>query len=67
MISLLGENLIEFQFKGKTDAIILLSSCDGCDGYKIYVGGWHGDYSKVADGKVTGNLCDNTPKHHVCI
>ena len=46
-----NEKLVEFQVKSTSDATILLSSCDGCDGYEVVIGGWSNTKSIIREGK----------------
>ena len=62
----LGDNLIEFQFKGK-NPFVLLSPCDGCDGYEIEIGGSTNTMSMIMEEKHTQNYCDRPPRHQVPI
>ena len=51
----LGEKLLEFQIKTTSNAVILLSPCEGCDGYEIVIGGWENTQSVIRDGKQSEN------------
>ena len=49
---------MEFQVKTNSDAHVLLSPCEGCDGYEVVIGGWGNTKSvirekKQGDAKVT--------------
>ena len=41
----------EFHLKSSSDGTILLSSCDGCDGYEVVIGGWSNTKSIIREGK----------------
>ena len=41
----------EFHLKSSSDGTILLSSCDGCDGYEVVIGGWRNTKSIIREGK----------------
>ena len=41
----------EFHLKSSSDGTILLSSCDGCDGYEVVIGGWDNTQSVIRDKK----------------
>jgi len=38
---------ITFEARGNNDGTILFSSCDGCDGFEIVIGGWANKYSVI--------------------
>ena len=40
---------LSFLVKGDTDATILFSHCDGCDGYRITLGGWNNYQSLIME------------------
>ena len=40
---------MEFEVKTDTDAAIVLSPCNGCDGYEIVIGGWGNTKSVIRD------------------
>ena len=40
-----GERIAEFQVRTQKDAHVLLSPCDGCDGYEVVIGGWDNSQS----------------------
>ena len=42
--------------KGDRDANIMFSSCDGCDGYRVLIGGWANQKSFIRDNEDDGNL-----------
>merc|ERR550539_1709923 len=42
--------------KGDRDANIKFSSCDGCDGYRVLIGGWANQKSFIRDNEDDGNL-----------
>ena len=41
----------EFHLKSSSDGTILLSSCDGCDGYEVVIGGWSNSKSIIREEK----------------
>ena len=41
----------EFHLKSTSDGTILLSPCDGCDGYEVVIGGWDNTQSVIRDKK----------------
>ena len=44
-------NLVEFQVKAEvSDATLLLSPCEDCDGYEIVIGGWGNTQSVIREG-----------------
>ena len=44
-------NLVEFQVKAEvSDATLLLSPCEDCDGYEIVIGGWSNSQSVIREG-----------------
>ena len=44
-------NLVEFEVKAEvSDAILLLSPCEDCDGYEIVIGGWSNSQSVIREG-----------------
>ena len=55
---------MKFQIKtrggsyGGGGAQILLSSCDGCDGYLIIIGGWQNNWSVIRHTKGGSNLVE---------
>ena len=47
----LTANLLEFQVKTKvSNAHLLLSPCEDCDGYEIVIGGWSNTQSVIREG-----------------
>ena len=53
---------LKFQVKGLTDAVVLFSACDGCDGYEIVIGGWTNTQSVIRQSKQSINkIIQNTP------
>lgn len=40
-----------FEASGSNDGVILFSSCDGCDGFEIVIGGWSNQYSVIREYK----------------
>ena len=40
-----------FEARGSNDGHILFSSCDGCDGFEIVIGGWSNQYSVIREYK----------------
>ena len=45
-----------FAVKGDRDANIMFCPCDGCDGYRVLIGGWGNQKSFIRDNKNDGNL-----------
>ena len=44
-------NLVKFQVKAEvSDATLLLSPCEDCDGYEIVIGGWSNTQSVIREG-----------------
>ena len=50
-----SETILRFQVKGSNDAHVLFSSCDGCDGYEIVIGGWNNSQSVIRQSKQVPN------------
>ena len=43
-------NLVEFQVRAEvSDATLLLSPCEDCDGYEIVIGGWSNTQSVIRE------------------
>ena len=59
-----GDISLKFQIKTNAGswhgggAQILLSSCDGCDGYLIIIGGWQNNWSVIRHTKAGSNLVE---------
>ena len=45
-----------FAVKGDRDANIMFCPCDGCDGYRVLIGGWANQKSFIRDNENDGNL-----------
>ena len=45
-----------FAVRGDRDANIMFCHCDGCDGYRVLIGGWANQKSFIRDNENDGNL-----------
>ena len=51
-----GDIDLVLNVKTYSNAHILLSPCDDCDGYEIVIGGWVNTQSVIRDGKQSHNF-----------
>ena len=45
-------SLLTFEAQGGDDVHVLISFCNGCDGFEIVIGGWSNTYSVIREYKL---------------